>query len=348
MPKKQKSLQWSWVAFVFGAALVISLLLLYPANPRPAVAFHQYLIEGNYPAELRDSAVDLNDTDQVFNLVFSALKDEARVYPTENYYYFIFRTSGKEIWGNIHFPPATEVEDYVDFAYWTFGGTPNKVDQIDSHYKRYGAAEGLTIFRLATLRFAVSYRGKTVNFEFNDLAQTLPAGMKLRKDEALTAHTFDESGYSFFLMYNTAKPHFMFVLDESRKLPESLTTNDARVWIGEKSRFAFYQDGDRKILFGVLADNVKRNNYYDGPFDQLGDNFVSDGRISSYMQAAYPYAKSRIDQYGRFTDADHSRLAVTPYSFYSNPADLSAIIKRCSDKDFLGCITYDFKETGGF
>ncbi len=332
--------------FIFTLLIAVA-VLFYPRDARPYVAFHQDLIEGNYP-KIQDSRIDLENVDRVFDLVFSALPAEARVYPTENYYYFIFQVRGQEVWGNIHFSPVAEIGDHVDFAYWSFEGDPAKASPIGAHYKRYGAADGLSISKLAPLRFAMSYRGKTVDFEFNDLAQSLPAGMKVRKNEAFAAHTFDESGYPFFLIYNIAKPHFIFVLDESRTLPESLTTDDGDIWIGAKSGFAFYQDGDRKVLFGVLADNVRRNNYYDGPFDQLGDNFVSGSKLSAYMQAAYPNTKGEIDQYGRFTGADHSRLAITPYAFYNNPADLSAIIKRCGGKDLLSCITHDFKEDSHF
>lgn len=331
---------------VIIALAAAGILIFYPRDSKPFVAFHQDLIEGNYP-EIQDSSVDLANVDQVFDLVFSSLKDEARVYPTENYYYFVFKVRGKEIWGNIHFPPAAEIGDYVDFAYWTFKNGPSKADQIFSRYKRYGKTDGVVMAKLAPLRFVITYKGRSVIFSLNDLAQFLPAGMKLKKGEVLAAHTFDESGYSFFLIYNKTKPHFMFVLDETIKLPESLTTNDARVWIGEKSGFAFYQDNDRKILFAVNADNVQRNNYYDGPFDQLADNFVAGQALASYMQAAYPYAKGRIDQYGRFTDAEHSRLAITPYGFYSDTDGLSAIIRECGSQDFLSCITYDFKEASG-
>ncbi|MDO8467140.1 MAG: hypothetical protein Q7S83_03325 [bacterium] len=353
---KPKNNHWEhWAASVPLVVLFLIGLLFYPGDSKPAVASHQSFIEGNYP-EIRDSIVDLENIDQVFNLVFSSLGEEARVYPTENYYYFVFKVRGKEIWGNMHFPPAEEIGDYVDFAYWTFESDPMEADKIFSRYKQYGIADGLSIAPLSLLKYSVSYGGKSVAFSFNDLPQSLPVGLSLKNDEVLAGRTFDESGYAFLLIYNQSNPHFMFVLDESSRAPaspslggpENLQTNDAELWIGEKSGFAFYQDGNRKILVGVRTENVKRNNYYDGPFDQLADNFATDGRLSEYMQAAYPYAKGRIDKYGRFTDVEHSRLAITPYHFYYEPAELSAIINKCSVQDFYSCITYDFKEASRF
>lgn len=346
MPRKKEP---RWEHWFLSAPLVVIFLvalLFYPAGNRPAVAFHQDFIENNYP-EIRDSIVDLENIDQVFSLVFSSLKDEARVYPTENYYYFVFRTQGKEIWGNIHFPPAEEIGDHLDFAYWTFESDSPDASKIFSKYKRYGFADGLSMVKISSLRHAVSYRGKTVVFSLNDLTQALPTGFKLNKNEVLAARIFDESGYQLLLIYDKTKRHFMFVLDESARMPENLMNVDVQLWIGEKSGFAFYRDGNRNILIGVQAENVNKNNYYDGPFDQLADNFVIDGEFSGYMQGAYPDIKGRIDKYGRFIDTDHSRLAITPYNFYYEPPELSAIIKKCGVKDFYNCITYDFKEASG-
>lgn len=340
---KQKKNHWEhWFASVPLVAFFLIGLLFYPGGSGPAVAFHQGFIEGSHP-EIRDSVVNLENVDQVFDLVFSALGTEARVYPTENYYYFIFKVHGKEVWGNFHFPPAGEIGEDLDFAYWKFESNPAD-GKIFSRYKRYGAADGVSIKKLSDLRYAVSRKEKSVVFSLNDLEQALPAGAKLQKDEVLAARTFDESGYQLLLTYNKLRSHFMFVLDESVKLPEALSVAGQNLLVGEKSGFAFYQDNGRKILVGVRTDNIRKNNYFDGPFDQLADNFVQNDRLSSYMQAAYPYASGRLDKYGRFTDTEHSRLALTPYSFYYEPAELSAIIKECGVEDFYSCITYDFKE----
>ncbi len=335
------------VALCVQELLVLVTLLFSHRDARPRVTFHQDLIEGHYP-EIRDSSVDLNDVNRVFGMVFSALRDEAKVYPTENYYYFVFSDRGRQIWGNIHFPPAEEIGDYLDFAYWAYGSDPKQPAGSDAHYQRYGSAEGVSIKRLAPLKYSVSYRGKSVIFSLNNVAQKSPEAFPLRRDEVVVEHTFDESGYKFFLIYNEAARHFLFALDESGGLPENLPTDDGIVWIGERSGFAFYQDGGRKILMAVNADNVARNNYFDGPFDQLSDNFVAGDSFSRYLREAYPYAKGRIDQYGRFTDAVHSRLAITPYRFYNNLSELPAIIKGCAGQELSRCITNDSKEAGGY
>lgn len=323
--------------------LVLAALLFYPANARPRVAFHQDYIEGHYP-ETQSLSVDLDDVDHVFDLVFSALRDEVKVYPTENYYYFVFKDRGRPVWGNIHLPPADEIGEYLDFAYWEFENNPKIEPGVGAYYKQFSAAEGVSIKRMAPLDFSIEYKGKKVLFSLNDISQQPPVSFPLGKGEVISAHTFDESGYRFFLVYDTTAKHFLFALDEDGVQPEDLEAYGESVWIGKKTGFAFYQNGDRKILMAVNADNVKRNNYFDGPFDQLGDNFVSGNTFSRYLQEAYPYAKGRIDKYGRFIDADHSRLAVTPYRFYRNLNELPAIINECIGKELSECITYDSKE----
>lgn len=336
--------------------LVISALLFNPGRSMPRVAFHQDYIEGRYP-EIQDSLVDLNNIDQVFDLVFSSLRDEVKVYPTENYYYFVFsvkdgsasggKNGGRPIWGNIHFPPAAEIGDYVDFAYWTFESDPEKVGAPDTHYKKFDTSAGIVIKKLAPLKFSVSYQGKSVIFSLNDIDQKARPAFSLRGGEVVAEHTFDESGYAFFLIYNKTAHSFLFVLDESSALPEAFRSQGGNILVGKKTGFAFYQDGDRKILMAVSADNVTRNNYFDGPFDQLADNFITDRVFSGYLQEAFPYAKGRIDQYGRFTDVGHSRLALIPYRFYRDFRELPAIIKGCAGQELSGCITHDPKEASG-
>lgn len=345
MPHKKDQ---PWQKLFLSAPLVVMFLvalLFYPADNRPAIAFHQDLVEGNYP-EIKSARVNLNDTDSVFRFVFSSLRDQVKVYPSENYYYFIFENGGKEIWGNLHLPPAEEIGQYLDFAYWIFEEDPGKSERFFSRYKRFDQLSGLTIQKVSNLGYQISFGEKSVFFELNNLSQQAPR-VAVKKGEVFIERTFDESGHQFLLVYNPKSPHFMFVLDEERPLmPEGLKPLSDKLLIGEKSGFAFYQDGDRKILFAVNDGNVRKNNYYDGPFDQLADNFLPTG-FSAKLELAYPYAKGRLDAYGRFTDAEHSRLALTPYHFYRNSEELSGIIKGCGDKDFYECLTHDFKEDSG-
>ena len=96
--------------------------------------------------------------------------------------------------------------------------------------------------------------------------------------------------------------------------------------MGRRSGFAFGMDPTnhgRKVLIAVRGANAIVNNYYDGPFDQLADNYVEQTNISKYLELASPNLKGRIDKYGYYTDrATSSRVAVSPYYVYFSEKDL--------------------------
>ena len=63
----------------------------------------------------------------------------------------------------------------------------------------------------------------------------------------------------------------------------------------------------------VRGQNATRNDYYDGPFDQLADNYVDEVGISGYIVRASPALLGRIDKNGYFTDsARSSRVSISP------------------------------------
>jgi hypothetical protein len=107
--------------------------------------------------------------------------------------------------------------------------------------------------------------------------------------------------------------------------------------VGRKSGFAFWVDpahGDRKILVAIRGASASRNDYYDGPFDQLADNYVEQTNISEYMVRAAPTLRGRIDKYGYFTDRDRpSRVSVSPYYVYFSGQALDIYFDRLKEAD---------------
>ena len=82
--------------------------------------------------------------------------------------------------------------------------------------------------------------------------------------------TFDESGYQFFLLFNTTGNYFTWVLNEEEIVPDELVPVDDDLLVGRRSGFAFWVDPahpDRKALVAIRGANATVNNYYDGPFD---------------------------------------------------------------------------------
>src|SRR3989344_9327397 len=103
---------------VFTAGLLTVIISGFGDN-QVKVAFHQKFIEGE-KQELQEAVLDINNIDQVFAYVFSALDPEGTVYPSENYYYFSFKANSKEYWGNIRLAVEERDLGILNFVYWDF------------------------------------------------------------------------------------------------------------------------------------------------------------------------------------------------------------------------------------
>jgi hypothetical protein len=99
-----------------------------------------------------------------------------------------------------------------------------------------------------------------------------------------------------------------------------------RILIGQRTGFAYYRDHrlDRKILIGVHASNVQANNYLDGPFDQLPENFIEGEALRDAILHADPSVKGRIGRLGHYTGTD-GRYLIDPYMIYRQPGELVRI-----------------------
>lgn len=260
------------------------------------VALNQKFIEGQ-KQELKEVSLNLENVDEVFDYIFAHLDSEVMVYPTENYYYFIFKSNGKEYWGNIRLAVGERDRGILNFVYWNLP---------EVHYKKYGASDGVVIKKINDFRYSVSRGGREVIFNLNQIEQRPPKLTKLKSDEIFVQRTFDESGVGFFLIFNKTIPSFLFILDEERELPENFLERSGYI-------FSVDKNNNRKVLTGVIEENVSRNNYYDGPFDQLADNYIKGPEFKNYIEAVYPALKGKIDNYGHYLEDENNRVAITPY-----------------------------------
>jgi len=151
--------------------------------------------------------------------------------------------------------------------------------------------DGLIVNKIDDFQYVLSFEGKDVTFKlFNDSAAP-PKMAKLRSDEKFIGPSFDESGLRFFLIFNNTSKSLYWVLNEDGFVPEEFQHYSHHVAIGVRTEYAFYVDSanSRKILVGVDGLNTLQNNWYDGPFDQMPDNYVAAGMISvqKYLAAAY-------------------------------------------------------------
>ena len=94
-------------------------------------------------------------------------------------------------------------------------------------------------------------------------------------------------------------------------------------------RFQAVSTGDSTILASVRKVSIRRNDYYDGPFDQLADNYVEEVNIRKYMELALPGVKGRIDKYGYYTDRERPiRVALSNYGTYYTYAEAVSFVRN--------------------
>ena len=279
--------------------------------------------------------------------VFSSLQPEITVYPSENYYYFIFSMDGKQIWGNIRLPAGRRDRGVLSFGYFEFKESPFSTPDRLQRSKFFTQADGVSIQKIDDFTYMVHYNGRSVKFNFHKLRQDPPQSFPLGPDEIYIERTFDESGYQFFLLLNTKTNYFFWVLNEEEVVPDTLDPLEDDLIVGRRSGFAFWIDeahGNRKVFIAVRGNEATRNSYYDGPFDQLADNYVDGTNLSEYMVRAFPTLEGRIDKYGYYTDREtSSRVALYTYFVYFSERTLRQFIENAKESDDL----YHYISLGG-
>ena len=292
----------------------------------PYFSTNQQIVEG-----FSSDTVNLNDTDVVFGYVFSQLPEQVIVYPSENYYYFQIYVDGRVVWGNIRIAAGYREQGIVSFAYFEFAEfSPLTTNFVRS--KLYKEKDGVELKEIDPFTYTVRYEGKEVTFHLHQIPQEPPKQFLLDNNEVFVERTFDESGYQFFLIFNVKDNYFLWVLNEENEVPDILAPIlDRRdIVIGRRSGFAFFVDAahnNRKILASIRQHSVVRNDYYDGPFDQLADNYAEEAGVSEYMIKSYPALEGRIDMYGYYTDREQPlRVAITTYGTYYTQAQVIAFI----------------------
>ncbi|KAI96078.1 hypothetical protein T281_01985 [Rhodomicrobium udaipurense JA643] len=295
----------------------------------------------------QEPKIDMANVDAVFAAVFEALPEKAVVYPTESYYYFSFPYKGIVYAGNIRFDAWDQFDGKVHFAYfpeYAFWRKP-----LDPSYKKLGKEDGVDVKQIDKLHYTVTFKGKTVAFELPDLSKTKPAPGVVRDDETYIGPIWDESGVKFDLVFNKPSKTFLYVLNDAPKVDQYEDATIPGVTVGHRTSFAFYKDklADRRILIGVFMGNTQLNNYFDGPFDQLPDNFIEGDALRDALIEVEPSMKGKMDRYGSDPSGE-VRYAITTYMYYGDVEDLKPIVD-CAAKEtdapkYYAC--FDAKQPG--
>jgi len=307
-------------------------LRVLPSKNRNALVTNETLVRGLY------SAPDAGDRLAVFRYVFSSLDDEVTVYPTENYYYFECALGGVPLKGNIGLLAHSRDAGLVSFGYEEQYAVTDISHRPLARELSLTAQDGVYLKKLSDFKYSISFEGKTVIFNLNEIGVSPPRKARLSPDETFVGPSFDESGLQFYLIYNKRCNTLFWILNEDDSVPEQFLSYTSELLIGRRTEFAFYDDkeNNRKILIGVKDGNMIRNTWYDGPFDQLPDNYIKLGSVElqKYIEACYEDARGKIDKYGISLDKKDARVAIVPYVNYSNRDELVKLIDsfRASSK----------------
>ncbi len=329
------------MCFLCVAALVAAFILggllaspRYPSSPALELHTHEEYVKN----VLQRNSLPL-DPQQVFADILNSLPDRVDVYPTENYYYFYFFRNGIRYAGNIRLSVWDRDQGKLHFSYYE-DATPWS-EAVEITYLVLDQSSGVHVERLGSLSYRVKYGNKNVTFTLNNLAAIQPPVGTLNRDEFFVGPIFDDSAISFFLIFNKALKQFYYILNEDN-LPEKLvrSSTSGRILIGQRTGFAFYHDDklERKILIGVFAENADTNNYFDGPFDQLPDNFIRGDEFRDMILLVAPDLKGKIDRFGIFSNGE-MRYVIAPYMFYNKISDLD-IFAKCANNSKVSLSQY--------
>ncbi len=328
-----------WSRAALAAALFV---FAAPASSAGTTAVHtnQSYVEEmlNQP----DFAID--DVKAVFGLVFDSLPERVKVYPTENYYYFYFHHRGIKYAGNLRFDIEDRDSGVVHFNYFK-DFTLWQRDEGDFNAV-LGAKDGVTVKKEGPLAYSVAANGRRVLFELNDLSAVKPPEGAVRKEETYIGPIFDESGIRFFLVFNPELRIFHYILDETVAVADQFNAVPGAegLSVGIRTGFAFYQDrfAKRKILVAISQSNTAVNNYLDGPFDQLPDNFIVGDTLKDAILAASPEMEGEMDRFGNSPDGE-TRYLIAPYMQYEDVGELGMIASCAAEEQppiYYNCFSF--------
>ena len=81
----------------------------------------------------------------------------------------------------------------------------------------------------------------------------------------------------------------------------------------------------------MFEGNSRVNNYFDGPFDQLPDNFIEGETLREAILAVEPTLTGKIDRYG-ISPGGPDRYMIGPYRHYRTDDDLMVFHSCATDK----------------
>ena len=115
--------------------------------------------------------------------------------------------------------------------------------------------------------------------------------------------------------------------------------------VGIRTGFAFIKEPgtSRKRLVGVFKGNIARNNFFDGPFDQLPDSYAGKLSLKDMLEKMYPGMVGKVNEHGIYLDNPGARAVIDPYLAYTNFDQFSPLLaclnnSMDSDQRYRSCL----------
>jgi len=326
-----------WLTAPLAAALIASATAAAAEESPAGIETNQAFIE----ALQRGARLKIESVEDALGFVFSHLPDKVSVYPTENYYYYTFSSGGVVYAGNLRLAAQDRDKGVLHFAAFKQANQSRPAGRM--LYKALTIKDGVKVEKLKPLSYRVTYKGKPVVFQLNDVSAVKPPKEIIAAGEKYLGLVVDESGLRFFLFYNEIHKIFAYVLDESGDVLDQFdeTKESKRILIGQRTGFAFYNHHylDRRVLIGVHGGNTVVNNYYDGPADQLPENHIVNDNLRKSIVDSNPSMKGSLDAFGYFKSGE-GRYLIGPYIQYESTQELVGYDQCASDPD-LATKVYD-------
>ncbi len=325
-----KTSLWPFV----GAATLIAAAAVFvtiKSESKPGPELNAGLITNHSFINGLYTSMDIFDEDEVFAYIFRNLDDEVTIFPSENYFYFRFSAQGQTLGGSLSLKVGKRDEGKISLGYSIKPESRDrqKYFSVKGGARDFGADDGVEVVKVDDFTYNVTYEERTVTFHLFETGHNPPQKAALTPDEEYVCSTFDESGLQFHLLFNKTIGKMYWILNEDAYVPEEFTRHSNTVFIGDRTEFFWFADSayNRKVLIGVNGENVLHNNWYDGPFDQLADNYVNTGAVNmtSYIEAHYPMHKGNVDKFGRMLNREDARVPVAPYRVYWDTREFNKI-----------------------
>jgi hypothetical protein len=275
------------------------------------------------------------DPNEVLGELFKQISPVATIYPTENYFYFSFFREGKSYSGDLRLAVDGRDDGIVQFVcYETYTSWLDK-SLTPVVQKALSKTDGVFVTKINDFEYDIEFHGVSVKFLLNKIDQT-PDKDKLEKGEKFSGRIFDESGLIFDLVYNPAEKAFYFVLDTKNPVADAFVKVKDKVYIGKRTGFVFFEDivVKRFILIAVHTEEVHNNTAYDGPGDQLPENFYKEIGFWGHVYDAYPDLVGKLTSGGTYIDSDFI-FAIYAYQEYFSKKDLG-FIDACMSRNSKG------------